>query len=396
MSIIQGKIEIKEEILRCNFCEKILSTKQKLKIHKENCKSKKEIIKQFECQYCDKILSTKRNLESHIKNCGITKEKYNFECKFCKKNLSTKRNLDWHINICLEKKDIELKQLKDIVQNKDKELKELKENNIKLREQNENYKKLEENYKKQNEKHEEQIKDLQNKLENLANKAIDKPTIISKTMNTNNIVNNLAVYDNKLITDRFTNALSSIKPIDLYDGQESISRFIAPCLKNEDGTQLYKCTDYSRGVYIKKDKDGNIIKDINGKNLVELIEPIASKKAEELLEEDNIKRDKQRKLKYLKNCIENKYKDLENLKMHIQGYEVGSDSWKYHETKMKTIENNINNCIKDIEKIEKEGISCELDEFEYYDDKLTDGVNDIKNLKKDQTKFSKNLARLMF
>ncbi len=90
------------------------------------------------------------------------------------------------------------------------------------------------------------------------------------TTNTNNIVNNLAVYDNKTITDRFTYVLSNIKPTDLYDGQESISKFIAPCLKNEDGTQMYKCTDYSRGIYIKKDHNGNIVKDINGKNLVEL------------------------------------------------------------------------------------------------------------------------------
>jgi hypothetical protein len=215
-----------------------------------------------------------------------------------------------------------------------------------------------------------------------------------KTTNTNNIVNNLAVYDNKLITDRFADVLSCIKPADLYDGQESISRFIAPCLKNDDGTQLYKCTDYSRGVYVKKDKDGNMIKDINGKKLVELIEPIASKKAEELLEEDNNKRDKQRKLKYLKTHIKNQYNELENLKEHLKGYKKDSENWKYHNQRLKMIENDIDNCVEEQDELENEGI-CVLDIDELWDEKLTDGVNDIKNMKKDHTKFSKKLSKLL-
>lgn len=181
----------------------------------------------------------------------------------------------------------------------------------------------------------------------------------------------------------------------MYDGQESISRFIAPCLKNDDGTQLYKCTDYSRGIYVKKDKNGNIVKDINGKNLAELIEPIASKKAEELLEEDNTKRDKQCKLKYLKNYIQKQYEELENMKIHIQGYEIHSESWKYNNNKIQMMKNNIDKCLLEEEKLEVEGIISGVDEIEFYDLKLTDGMNDIKNLSKDQTKFSKNLSRLM-
>ena len=180
----------------------------------------------------------------------------------------------------------------------------------------------------------------------------------------------------------------------MYDGQESISRFIAPCLKNDDGTQLYKCTDYSRGVYIKKDQHGNIIKDINGKNLVELIEPIASKKAEELLQEDTVKRDKHRKIKYLKKHIENQYEEIENVRNHMKGYEVNSASWRYQNDRLKMIENDIERCIGEQEELENEVINGD-EIIEVFDEKLTDGVHDIKNMKKDSSKFSKKLSRIL-
>ena len=228
----------------------------------------------------------------------------------------------------------------------------------------------------------------------ITNMAQQPKTTTNTNNNTNNIVNNLAVYDNKTIADRFTDVLSNIKPIDLYDGQESISRFIAPCLKNDDGTQMYKCTDYSRGVYIKKDHHGNIIKDINGKNLVELIEPIASKKAVEILQEDNNKRDKQRKLRYLRKHIETQYEEIENIRNHMKGYEINSSSWKFQNDRIKIIENDIERCIEEQEELENEGIH-ELDVNDIYGDKLTDGVNDIKNMKKDSAKFSKKLSKLL-
>ena len=49
---IQGKIELKKEVFKCNLCEKILSTKQILEIHKEKCKGKKEKLEEFKCKYC--------------------------------------------------------------------------------------------------------------------------------------------------------------------------------------------------------------------------------------------------------------------------------------------------------------------------------------------------------
>ena len=43
---------------------------------------------------------------------------------------------------------------------------------------------------------------------------------------------------------------------------------------------MITCTDYSRNVFVYKDKNGNINKDIKCKNLADLIEPIASAKAD--------------------------------------------------------------------------------------------------------------------
>jgi hypothetical protein len=382
---------MKEE---CQYCKHTLSTKSNLTYHQKNNKKclliqesiSKDNTSSFlkKCEYCDKLFNS-NTIKKHLIVCSIKKEldyqnkifslegdvlvlektKLEQESKICSLK---KTNLDQEINICnLQNKISELETKFLESEKKNFELNTL---NIKLQTENNIYEK------------DHQI------ISNLAQQP--KTT----TTNTNNIINNMAVYDNKLITDRFSDILNTIKPVDLYDGQESISRFIAPCLKNDDGTQLYKCTDYSRGVYIKKDKDGNLIKDINGKNLVELIEPIATKKAEELLEEDNNKRDKQRKLKYLKNHIQNQYDELENLKQHIKGYKVESERWKYHNKKIKTIEDDIEKSIEEQEDLETEGIyDIELEDL--CDTKLTDGVNDIKNMKKDHTKFSKKLSKIL-
>lgn len=335
------------------------------------------------CQYCNNTLSNKGNLVVHQKNnkkCIEIQKSKSIEiksdlkeCEFCNKKISI-YTMKRHLVICTLKKDKEyenkISELEKIILQKDDKISELEKNIVKLQAENNIYEK------------DHQV------ITNLA----QQPKI---TTNTNNIINNLAVYDDKLITDRFTNALINIKSIDLYDGQESISRLIVPCLKNDDGTQLYKCTDYSRGVYVKKDKHGNILKDINGKNLVELIEPIATKKAEELLEEDNNKRDKQRKIKNLKTLIDTKYNDLENLREHIKGHEINSDKWKYYNKKLKSIEDDIDKYKEEQEESIDNDISYDTEIIKIYDDKLTDGVYDIKNMKKDCTKFSKKLSKLI-
>jgi hypothetical protein len=358
------------------------------------------------CQYCNSTLSTKSNLKFHQKNnkkcLEIQKSKSIYinsdlkECEFCNKKFNTNA-IKRHLIVCELKKnkDYENKiiELEKMYLEKQKEYENkisiLESKNCDLESKNYDLEKI--NIELQTENN--MYKNMYEKDHQVITNMAQQP---KNTNNTNNhIVNNLAVYDNKTITDRFTDVLNNIKPTDLYDGQESISRLIAPCLKNDDGTQMYKCTDYSRGVYIKKDHHGNILKDINGKNLVELIEPIASKKAVELLTEDNNKRDKHRKIRYLRKHIENQCDEIENVKQHMKGYEVNSGNWKYHNDRIKMIENDIERCTQEQEELENEIIDDDIDSDEVFDEKLTDGVHDIRNMKKDSSKFSKKLSKLI-
>ena len=356
------------------------------------------------CQYCNSSLSNKGNLIFHQKNNKKCLEiqtnksiKINSdlkECEFCNKKFNTNA-IKRHLLVCSIKKEKEYKnkiiELEKIILQKEDEYKNkiIKLENINFEQQNKISDLEKINIKLQSKN------DIYEKDHQIITNLAQQP---KNTTNTNNIINNLTIYDNELIAERFTNALNNIKPIDLYNGQESISRLIAPCLKNDDGTQLYKCTDYSRCVYIKKDKHGNIVKDINGKNLVELIEPIASKKADELLEEDINKRDKQRKIRHLKKLIETKYNELDELEQHIKGYEIDSNNWKYYSNKINMIGEDIDKYKEEQEELENDdnnGILYDTEIIEIYDDRLTDGVYDIKNMKKDCTKFSKKLSKLI-
>jgi hypothetical protein len=250
--IIQGKIKPKEKVFKCNLCNKLLSTKQKLELHKEKCEGKKEKVEEFKCNYCNKILSSKQYLEIHCKKCEIIEEKEekDFKCQYCDKLLSTKQSILHHLNVCDKKKDKEIKELKEHLENQKKELK----NEFK-----EQFKKQEENYK-------EQIKDLLNKLENLANKAIDKPTIVSNT--TNNSLNIATSMDFNNI-EYIKNIIDNYLTINhIVDGQKGLANFVRETMLLDDNGKLkYVCTDPSRNIFKYKDSNGDIKKDVEAKKL---------------------------------------------------------------------------------------------------------------------------------
>lgn len=367
--------------MECEFCKCQLSNKYSLKFHKQNNKK---------CLEIQKKISSSENINSELKI-----------CEFCQKNFNV-TNFKKHILNCKAKKDIENekriddleKQISEMNLNHEKQISELKL-------------KYEKEISELTSKYETQISALTTKNIRLEteNKFYEKDHDIiinlaqqPKTTNTNhnNIVNNLAVYDNKLITDRFNDILNNIKPDDLYDGQESISRFIAPCLKNDDGKKLYLCSDFSRGVYVRKDENGNIVKDINCRNLADIIEPIATKKAEELLEEDYNKRQKQFRLKKIKRQIQKYNEEIENIKEHMEGYKKNSENWNMYNNKIQIIEKNIEKDLEEKEELEYEGVYCaDSDDMNENDPKLIYGVDDIKLMKKDCSKFSKNLSKII-
>jgi hypothetical protein len=302
--ILQGKIEPKNDIFKCILCEKILSTKQYLELHKEKCEGKKEKIEEkfkceycnkilstkrnleihikkceiieekeeFKCEYCEKILSTKRNLEIHMKKCVIIEEKKEFKCEYCEKILSTKRNLDGHLTLCDIKKEKEkeqiykeLKKLKEQLDSKDKQLKEKDKLIIKLKTQNENYEKQ---YEKQEENYKKQIKDLQDKLENLASKAIERPTTIVSNTTTNNSLNIATSMDFDNI-EHIKNLIDNYLTINhIVDGQKGLANFVRETmLIDANGIPKYICTDPSRNIFKYKDTNGEIKKDVEAKKL---------------------------------------------------------------------------------------------------------------------------------
>jgi len=258
--VIQGKIEPVEEILKCNICEKKLSTKQNLEAHKKKCIGKKD---QFKCEFCNKILSTKRNLESHLICCLEKKDKVLKELQ--EKELKELNKLKELIEI----KDKEIKELLKLNKVKDKDLIEKDKIIIKLNTQNENCK---EYFEKQEENYKEQLSDLQNKLDKIANKAIDRPTTVVSNTTTNNNLNIMSSID--------FNDLENIKYLienklnvnHVVDGQKGIAQFLVDSfLKDEEGNLLYKCTDPSRSIFKYKNSEGEINKDIEAKKLISLI-----------------------------------------------------------------------------------------------------------------------------
>jgi len=268
--IIQGKIEPKEEVFKCNLCNKLLTSKRNLQVHKQKCEGKKEKVEEFKCDYCNKILSSKQYLEIHCKKCEIVEEKEqkDFKCEYCDKLLSTKQMLENHKNICSIKKEKEEKEKEEKIQkqnkiiiDKDKELKEKDKIIIRLKTQNENYK---EQIKTQNENYEKQIKDLLDKLENLAN----KPTSIV-TNNSLNIASSMNFNDIDQIKDIIENYLTINH---IIDGQKGLANFVKETmLLDNNGKLKYICTDPSRNIFKYKDADGEIKKDIEAKKLTDCI-----------------------------------------------------------------------------------------------------------------------------
>ena len=339
----------------------------------------------FECEFCKNILKSKNSLNYHVKNnkkcleiqtklVGNIVDSALTSCDFCKKNFSV-TNIGKHVLTCKIKKKMENDNIMyeyEKLQNKIKELEEcnknLQEYIIKLETENNIYKKDHETI-----------------------------SVIAKQPKntTNNIVNNLSIYDDNEIKNRFCVAISNIKPSDLYDGQKSIGRFVAPCLTNDDGTKMISCSDYSRNIFVYKDKNGIINKDIKCKNLVDLIEPIASAKADELIKEDYILKIKTSKLSTLHNQVNTRYKEIKELRNHILGFEKNTEKWKYIlEVINKKIEENDNDMVE-IEKLTNEGVNTNIEDDEEEENKFIVAVDDIKYMKKDSTKFSKVLSELV-
>ena len=269
---------------QCEHCNTVFKTKLALINHKNKAKyclliqgkieerePEKEI---FKCSKCEKILSSKQNLGSHFRKCKINEKKEGvFKCSYCNKILSTKQNLTNHLSVCFEKQERELKQLRELREQSNKEIFDKDKIIIKINTQLENYKeqleKQEENYKEQLEKQEEQIKDLQEKLDKIANKAIDRPTTVVSNTTTNNNLNITSSLDFNNF-DKIKDAIENKFTVNhVVDGQKGLAKFMVDTiLTDDDGNLLYVCTDASRNMFKYKNSEGEINKDVEAKKLI--------------------------------------------------------------------------------------------------------------------------------
>ena len=345
----------------------------------------------MECNYCKKSLKTLSSLNYHKKNnkkcLGLQIDNINSIltiCSFCNKKFT---NIKTHS--CKMKKLKESENNSEIIINELKsEITKLKSNNTKIND----------------EKNEllNEICDMKKYIVKLeAENTIyskDHETLTSiakqpKTTSTTNNNYNLCIYDDNLIKDRFSIAINNIKPSDLYDGQKSIGRFVAPCLQNDDGSKMFSCTDYSRNVFVYKDTNGNINKDIKCKNLANLIEPIATAKVNELMKEDYDKRSKINRFKFLRKHIITRKQEIEKLENHLQGLKKETQQWYYIKSQILQKEND-----NERDNIELRNIDDDEDlknDDEYCDEKLIVAADDIKEMKTDSSKFSKTISELV-
>jgi hypothetical protein len=318
--------------MECEFCKSILKTISSLNYHKKNNKK---------CLETQKIVTTDNELQITINNLNYENEKLVFN----NKTLINKN----------KKLELEISKMKKYI--------------VKLETENNIYSKDHET------------------LTSIAKQP--------KTTSTTNNNYNLCIYDDNLIKDRFSIAINNIKPSDLYDGQKSIGRFVAPCLQNDDGSKMFSCTDFSRNVFVYKDTNGNINKDIKCKNLANLIEPIATAKVNELMKEDYDKRSKINRFKFLRKHIITRKEEIEKLENHLLGLKKETQQWYYIKSQILQKENDNERDNEELRNMDDDNDIYVLKNDEYCDEKLIVAADDIKEMKTDSSKFSKTISELV-
>ena len=215
----------------------------------------------MECQYCNQILKTTGALKKHqntAKYCLVMQNKSaeeEYGCKFCGSSFTVKFTLDNHLKTCKSNTpDIQIlrKELELTKKDLDIALQTIEE----LR---------------------KEVEDYKEKMFILASKTTHKT--INKTQN-------LLVSDwrpeviNEKVQDNF-------KLEHVEEGLVGVAKFTSQYITNSDGEcKTYHCTDRNREVFMYKDVDGVIQKDIQARKLKNAIkDPIIKKSSLLVLEE---------------------------------------------------------------------------------------------------------------
>lgn len=327
----------------CEFCNNEFKNTNALNYHKKNTK------------YCLKIQNNQENIKK-------------FTCEFCNLKLKTKRNLNCHKLICKQKNVSDIKQ-----QEENKILKD-KINELNLI-----------------------ISSLKAKVEiyEKDHKTISDIAKQSRVTNTNNIINNLAVYDIDKITENFSNKLDYITKEDIINGQKGIANILAPCLY-DNGNKMVTCTDKSRLMFTTIDKNNNKIKDQELKNLASIIKPLALKKADEIVEEHAKLKEKIYNIDLIKSENKKYISYINNFKKVIDNYKsanVVSELINDYEDKIQKYQMIIDKNNEILTEYSSDHICVE--EIEEENDKILDGHTDIKQLDSETSKFARQMSKLL-
>lgn len=225
----------------------------------------------MECIYCNAVLQTAYSLKQHQNTAKYCLSKQNKDllhkhlCGACGKGFTRKSSLDDHLKIC--KSNIpSANQLKQILDEKNREIFSLK------KELDLSFKIIEE-LRKENSEYRKEMFILASKPTNHINNIGNTKT----TTKTQNLI--ISDWRLEVIEDKVKD---NFKLEHIEDGIKGVARFATKYITQDgQGVKCYQCTDSNREIFVYKDADGVVQKDIKARKLKDVIkEPILKKTAE--------------------------------------------------------------------------------------------------------------------
>jgi len=236
--------------MKCKYCSNDFKNISSLNNHQQTARYCLKIQNQndtgkFKCEYCDLSFTTKNQKLKHEERTCKNVDKY--KIKILEKEIK---------NILKEKEEL----TKQIVE-KDKENVVLEE---KLKDANgkiEIYKSLHQ--------------DSKNCVQEIARQPKQQTNTTTTSNNTSNkVINNLAVFDmkaeGKLAEEKVESKFSKSHYL---DGQQGVAKFCVDHLlvKDAKGKDKMICSDVSRGIFKRKNEEGEIVKDYKATEFTNLI-----------------------------------------------------------------------------------------------------------------------------
>jgi hypothetical protein len=233
----------------CQFCNKEFSTKITLYQHQQKAK------------YCLTLQ-------------GVTNS--NYQCDYCEKTLSTHERLITHTNACkIKLKKDEVDKENAITFEYKNNIKELQNEILnyrdKLQEKNDYIAKLETKIEKMESKLEAKLEKLESTVTTIA---LESKTPAKAAPTTNNTTNLITVTNNNFLNlsqEHIKKVLAEKLDFNVvYAGQAGLAKFVVDyMLTDEDGNVIYHCVDPSRQTFEFIDEKGEKVRDVKAEKLIQ-------------------------------------------------------------------------------------------------------------------------------